>query len=114
MKLNVYVLRDKLAGISNVILTANNDEVLKRDIKGVLLSKNQNVINTNTEDKDVFLAAVLDTDTGIIKALDVPVFTLNVELVRKELIQEIKIKQAEAGLEPTGEVDVPEGEVAHE
>ena len=98
MNLEVYVLRDKVSGISNVILTANNEKVLRRDIKGVLLGRDQNVINTNTEDKDIYHIGDLNTETGVFTSLPNPVFLFNVETVRLELVKEIRAKKEQAGI----------------
>lgn len=96
-KLNLYVVRDSLAGTNELVLTAKNDEILKRNIKGVLMSQNQNFINTDTKDKDIFKVASLDTDTGVVVGEVAPIFVFNVEQVRLDLVEDIKRQKAQAG-----------------
>ena len=109
-KLVIYTVRDRLAGDSSLILTAKNEPILRRNIKGVLLSKQQNFINTDTPDKEIYESGYIDTDTGKIVGLENPVFVVNVEELRQELISEIRQKQAEAGIpENPQKEDLPDG-----
>lgn len=96
MILKIYVIRDEVAVDNHVIVTEQNDTLLKRNIKALLMAQSANYINTNTKDKRVFLSGELDTCTGVIKALDpiVPVVTL--EEVRLELVDEINFAKAQA------------------
>lgn len=98
--LNLYVVRDNVAGVNELILTAKNDEVLKRSVKGVLLSREQNYLNTDTRDKDIYLCGVLNTDNGVIDTINPTQFVCGVEQLRLELVAEIRAKREEAGLPP--------------
>lgn len=96
MILKLYVIRDEVACDNHVLLYSQNDTLFKRDLKALLLAREANYINTNTKDKRAFLAGELDTNTGVIKALDpiIPVCTL--EEVRLDLVDEINIAKAQA------------------
>lgn len=103
MKLNVYSVKDVIAGDHPFIFEAPNDGMMERIVKGALLSKEQNVINTNLKDKDIFLVGERDTETGEIKGI-MPIFVKHISEIRLALIKEIKIAKAEAGQEnPTAE-----------
>ena len=96
MILKLYIVRDEVACDNHVILTEQNDTLLKRNIKAVLMSPEANYINTNTKDKRVFLSGELDTKTGVITSAGSPVPVFTIEEVRLELIDEINLAKAEA------------------
>lgn len=96
MILKLYVVRDEVACDNHVILTEQNDTLLKRNIKAVLMSTDPNYINTNTKDKRVFVSGELDTKTGVITGLPVPQPVFTIEEVRLELIDEINLAKAQA------------------
>lgn len=96
MILKLYIVRDEVACDNHVILTEQNDTLLKRNIKAVLMSPEANYINTNTKDKRVFLSGELDTKTGVITSAGSPVPVFTLEEVRLELIDEINLAKAEA------------------
>ena len=47
----------------------------------------------------MYHTAELDTDSGIVVGLAQPEFIVNVEVLRQELITEIRKKKAEAGVD---------------
>lgn len=96
MKLNMYGLKDNVEGEFIFFFQAKNDGIMKRAVKGSLLTKEQNHFTTNMKDKDIFMIGEIDTKTGDIEKCS-PVFMFNVNEVRLELIREIKIAKAEAG-----------------
>lgn len=95
-KLNLYVVRDVLVGDSSLILSAKNDNVLIRNVKAAMMSQQENYLNTDTTDKQIFITAELDTDTGVIVGKPVPEFVCNLEDLRVELVAEIKRRKAQA------------------
>lgn len=97
MKLNIYAVKDNVSGEFTFIFESQNDGTMKRIIKGALLTKEQNVINTDIKDKTIYQVAIRDTMTGVIVGEASPVFVVNVSEVRLDLIKEIKIAKAEAG-----------------
>lgn len=108
MKLNVYSVKDEVAGDHPFTFEAPNDGMMERIVKGALLSKEQNVINTNIKDKVIYLIGTRDTTTGEIKG-ETPIFIKRISEIRLDLIKEIKIAKAEAGeKEPTAEEVVDE------
>lgn len=96
MKLNVYAVKDEIACEFPFTFEAPNDGMMIRIIKGALLSKEQNVINTDIKDKVIFQVGERDTSTGELKGM-VPLFIKRVSEIRLDLIKEIKIAKAEAG-----------------
>lgn len=109
MKLNVYSVKDEIACEHPFIFEAPNDGMMERLVKGALLSKEQNVINTNIKDKIIFLVGERETSTGKITGLEQPVFIKRVSEIRLDLIKEIKIAKAEAGDKtPTAEEVAPD------
>lgn len=106
MKLELFTVRDEVAGSSDVILTSKNFTLLKRDLKTVMGSGQKNPITDHFEDKRVYKCGVLDTDTGIISALPFPEFVFSLTEVRDDLIIDIKRAQEikkSAGLEEAEE-----------
>lgn len=93
-KLKLYVVRDTLVGDNSLLLSAKNDAVLARNVKATMLSKQQNYLNTDTTDKQVFEVGELDTDTGIITGLPSPAHVFNLEDLRQELIMEYRKRKA--------------------
>lgn len=106
-KLKLYVVRDNLVGDSSLILTAKNDAVLARNVKAGMLSRQQNYLNTDTADKQIFLTAEIDTDTGIITALPHPEFVFNLEDLRQDLIAQVRARKVELpdGTETDGGIE---------
>lgn len=103
MKLNIYSIKDEVAGEHPFTFEAPNDGMMERIVKGALLSKEQNVINTDIKDKVIFCVGERDTSTGVIVGTE-PLFIKRVSEIRLSLIKEIKIAKAEAGdKEPTAE-----------
>ena len=103
MKLNIYGLKDDVAGEFVFFWQAQNEGMMKRAIKGALLSKEQNPFTTDIKDKSVYELGAIDTLTGQLEAI-APIFCVRVSEVRLELIKEIKIAKAEAGVaEPNAE-----------
>lgn len=104
MKLNMYGLKDCIEGEYIFFFQAKNDGIMKRAVKGSLLTKEQNHFTSNMKDKDIYLLGEIETLTGAIIPC-APIFCVNVNEVRLELIKEIKIAKAEAGDEKP---DAPE------
>lgn len=92
-KLQIYVVRDVLVGDSSLLLSAKNDAVLKRNVKAAMLSQQSNYLNTDTADKQIFLTAELDTDTGILIGKANPEFVYNLEDLRQELVVEVRARK---------------------
>lgn len=92
-KLQIYVVRDVLVGDSSLLLSAKNDAVLKRNVKAAMLSQQSNYLNTDTADKQIFLTAELDTDTGILVGKPNPEFVYNLEDLRQELVVEVRSRK---------------------
>lgn len=93
----VYGVRDTLAGETILLVTEKSDELLKRIVKALLLDPKPNPINAETKDTLIFELGTLDTESGIMTALGSPRMALNVELVRQELLSEIRMSKAMAG-----------------
>ena len=93
----VYGIRDTLAGETLLLMTEKNDELLKRVVKALLLDRRPNPINSETKDTLIFELGSLDTESGIMTSLISPRMALNVEIVRQELLQEIRISKMMAG-----------------
>ena len=107
MILNIYAVKDSVAGDFPFTFKASNDGMMERVVKGALLSKEQNVFTTDIKDKSIYCIGTYETSTADIKPLS-PVFCCNVNEIRLKLIQEIKIAKQEAGVEqPTAE-EVPD------
>lgn len=96
MILKLYVVRDEVAIENRVLLYEQNDTLLKRNLKALLLDQKPNYINQNTKDKRVYYVGDLNTETGVIKGLDPIVSVYSLEEVRLELIDEINIAKAQA------------------
>ena len=94
---NVYAVRDTLAGETLILLTEKSDELLKRIVKALLLDRKPNPINAETKDTLIFQVGTLDTESGIMTGLLTPRMALNVELVRQELLNEIRMSKMMAG-----------------
>lgn len=108
MKLKEYALFDRITGEYTFTFKARNDEAMKRIAKSGMMSKEPNVLNTDTADKDIFAIAEFDTETGIVVGEKAPLFVCHVEDLRQELITEIKRRKLEA--EQAGAAaEVPEG-----
>lgn len=60
-----------------------------------MLSRQQNYLNTDTSDKQIFYVADLDTDTGIIKGLVNPQHVYNLEDLRQDLIAQVRARKDE-------------------
>lgn len=104
MKVNIYAVKDEVALDFPFTFEAPNDGMMERIVKGALLVKEQNVINTNIKDKVIFQVGERDTTTGVINGMAQPLFIKRVSELRIDLIKEIKIAKAEAGEEePTAE-----------
>ena len=99
MKTNIYAVKDEVALDFPFIFEAINDGMMKRVVKGALLSKERNVFTDNLKDKVIFQIGERETKTGVITALEQPLFIFSVAELRLELIKEIKIAKAEAGEE---------------
>lgn len=103
MLLNIYGLKDNVVGEFIFFFQQQNEGTLKRILKGALLSKEPNCIQTDLKDKSVYELGSINTNTGKIEPQQ-PVFVCNISDIRLELIREIKIAKAEAGDEnPTAE-----------
>lgn len=96
MKLNIYGLKDNVVGEFIFFFQQQNEGTLKRVLKGALLSKEPNCIQTDLKDKSVYELGSVNTNTGLIESQQ-PVFVCNIADIRLELIKEIKIAKAEAG-----------------
>lgn len=104
MKVIIYGVKDTIANDFPFTFESPNEGMMKRIVKGALLSKEQNVINTDIKDKDIFEVGERETTTGVIIGLAAPVFIEHVSNIRLDLIREIKIAKAEAGeKEPAAE-----------
>ena len=95
MLLKVYALRDEIAGASEVLFTAPNDGILKRQIKAFLGAKESNIVKENYEDKRLYYVGTFDTASGLFtdvaRATD---FVLSVSECFSELVADIKRHQA--------------------
>ena len=108
MKLFLYGVKDEVVGEFIFFFPAQNDGVMLRMIKGSLLNKEPNQINTDIKDKAVYSLGSIDTATGIIEASS-PLYVKRVAEVRIDLINEIKVAKLEAGEEkPEAPEVVPE------
>lgn len=96
MKLNIYGLKDNVVGEFIFFFQQQNEGTLKRVLKGALLSKEPNCIQTDLKDKAVYELGSINTITGQIEPQQ-PVFVCNISEIRLELIKEIKLAKAEAG-----------------
>lgn len=104
MKLNVYVLFDRIQCEFPFTFMAKNDEMAKRVCKGALIAQEQNIMNTDTDDKDIYITAVFDTETGTYVAKDRPEFVYHLAEIRAELLAQIRASKAAAGEEVKDEV----------
>ena len=108
MKLKIYGVKDEVVGEMIFVLPSQNDGTMVRAVKGALLVKEPNQINTDIKDKAVYCLGELDTCTGNIEALS-PVYIKRVSEIRQELINEIKVAKMEIGeKEPNADEVVPE------
>ena len=98
MNLNIYGLKDNVTGEFIFFFQQQNEGVMKRVVKSALLSKEPNCFTTDLKDKAVYELGQVNTNTGEIKA-QAPMFITNVQDIRLELIREIKLAKAEAGVE---------------
>lgn len=96
MKLIIYSIKDEVAGDHPFTFEAPNDGMMERIVKGALLSKEQNVINTNIKDKVIFQVGERESTTGVITGCE-PLFIKRISEIRLDLIKEIKVAKAEAG-----------------
>lgn len=109
MKLYLYGIKDIVAGETSFIFPAKNDKDLRRTIKSAIIAKSP-LFCDNVQDKQVYLVAQLETDTGVVIGLEQPVFMVAVQEVLDELIIEIKAhnqKMKDAGLDSSA-VEVPD------
>lgn len=103
MKLIIYAVKDTVACDFPITFEAPNEGMMKRLVKGSLLVKEHNVLNTDIKEKDIYEVGERDTTTGVIKGIE-PLFIVHVSELRLELIRDIKIAKAEAGeKEPTAD-----------
>ena len=98
MKLNFYAVKDDVAGEFIFFFQVQNDGIMKRVVKGNLLSKERNPFTDDLKDKSIYQLGELETITGVLTPCT-PIFCCSVQEVRLELIKEIKIAKAEAGIE---------------
>lgn len=95
MLLKVYALRDEVAGASEVLFTAPNEGMLKRQIKAFLGAKESNIVKENYEDKRLYYVGTFDTATGLFidvaRATD---FVVSVSECFSELVADVKRHQA--------------------
>ena len=96
--LDFYGLKDDVEGGFVFFFQATNEGTMKRVVKSALLGKEPNVFTTNLKDKSVYLLGKIDQATGAVSP-NTPIFMCGVQTLRLELIQEIKISKAEAGVE---------------
>ena len=108
MKLNVYVLYDRIACEFPFTFKAKNDDMAKRVCMSALLSKEQNIMNEDTDDKDIYITGIFDTETGTLAGKERPEFIFHLAEVRAELLAKIRASKAAAG------VPTEEGEKADE
>lgn len=91
MILKLYSIRDEVASSSEIIMTAPNDGLLRRQIKMALQDKSDNYIKANYQDKRVYFIGEFDTSLGLITSHELSSnFICSVEEVLIELIAEIK------------------------
>lgn len=96
MELKLYGIKDEVVGEIIFFLPSQNDGTMVRAVKGALLVKEPNQINTDIKDKSVYCLGSMDTCTGNITPLS-PVYVKRVSEIRQELVNEIKIAKAEIG-----------------
>ena len=103
MKLKLYVVRDELSIENRVLLTEQNDSLLKRNIEALLLSSEPNYINTNTKDKRVFYVGDLETDTGVVTPVDPIQPVITIEELRLEVLDKITAEKSKIMLKAISE-----------
>lgn len=110
MELQLFTIRDEVSGQSDVILTAKNAAVLRRDLKAVIAANKPNPITEHLFDKRVYKVGTLFTDTGQVVGDRAPDFCYSLE----ELYQEhlLDIKRAQERIKNAGiELPKEEGEI---
>lgn len=65
MKLKIYSIKDTKIGFMNPFYS-HNDGTAVRDFTNAANEPNKNVINTNPEDKELWLLGEFDDQTGVI------------------------------------------------
>ena len=108
MNLKMYGVRDDATGEFVFFFQSENDLTMKRVVKGALLTKSANPFSTDIKDKKVFELGDIDTSTGIITPLKLPIVSANVSDLRLELIRDIKIAKSEIGIESGTDEVAPE------
>lgn len=103
MKLKIYVLYDRIACEFPFTFKAKNDEMAKRVCMSALLDKGQNIMNSDTDDKDIYITGEFETDTGVVTGKDRPEFIFHLAEVRSELLAKIRASKQAAGEEAAEE-----------
>lgn len=107
MILKVYGLRDTMLSETGLILTERKDELLKRNLRALMLDQRPNPINSNTKDTQVFCLGELDTESGILKSYSSPQFVFALEQIRLDLLEDIRKTKLLAGEKASEEVHLP-------
>lgn len=94
--LNIYSIKDDVAGTFPFIFESPNDGTMVRIVKGAMLDKQPNIMNTDIKDKSVYIVGTRDEKTGVLCQVT-PTFIKHLKEVRDELILEIKTAKAECG-----------------
>lgn len=101
--LNIYSIKDDVAGNFPFIFESPNDGTMVRIIKGAMLDKQPNIMNTDIKDKAVYIVGTRNEHTGVLCQVT-PTFIKHLKAIRDELILEIKTAKAECGeKQPTAE-----------
>lgn len=98
MKLELYGLKDNVEGEFIFFFQCKNEGIMKRVVESALLDKNGNHFTANIKDKAIYNIGTIETLTGIVVPND-PVYVCGVNEIRLDLIKQIKIAKAEAGVE---------------
>lgn len=102
MLLKIYAIYDRVAAEYGFTFKAKNDEMMKRVMMSALQDNQPNIVNTDTDDKDVFLIGTYETVTAEIVPTYPGEFVIHLSEIRQELLAKIKAAKLAAG------VDVPE------
>lgn len=104
MKLKLFTIKDVVAGEAPLILTAQNEAMLLRQIKSGMLAKQPNFLNTHIADKQIFEIGEYDLATCEIAAIK-PVMIKALSEVFDDLVEEVRIRNKQLeGLQPPEEV----------
>lgn len=107
MKLKIYAVYDRVASEFPFTFKAKNDDMMKRVCMSALLDKQSNIMNSDTDDKDVYYCGEYETETAVITPIR-PEFVLHLSEVRAELLAKIRASKIAAGVNPDEEEKINE------